>query len=109
MYDVYTTGKYQFTKSSDLIDFHVIDDEVSMNFHPRHGSVLSITKREMRLLIKEFGRFDKSMIESLSNKVKTNNIDVNVKGKTNGFIFILQVMVLMAGQVISLRFFRLII
>lgn len=53
MYDVYTKGRYQFTKSTDLKNFKVIDDEVSMNFHPRHGTVMPITKAEAdRLLLK---------------------------------------------------------
>lgn len=53
MYDLYTKGKYQFTKSTDLKNFKVIDDEVSMNFHPRHGTVMPITTVEAdRLLLK---------------------------------------------------------
>lgn len=46
MYDMYTSGRYQFTKSQDLEHFKVIDHEVSMNFHPRHGTVLPITAAE---------------------------------------------------------------
>lgn len=46
MYDVYTKGRYQFTKTSDLEHFTAIDDEVSMNFHPRHGTVMPITAAE---------------------------------------------------------------
>ena len=30
MYDVYTKGKYQFTESSDLEHFKVIDHAISM-------------------------------------------------------------------------------
>lgn len=50
MYDVYKKGRYQFTKSTDLEHFTVIDNEVSMNFHPRHGTVLPITTKEAKLL-----------------------------------------------------------
>lgn len=50
MYDVYTKGKYQFTKTKDLENFTVIDDEVTMDFHPRHGTVLPITAKEAELL-----------------------------------------------------------
>ncbi|MES2777235.1 MAG: family 43 glycosylhydrolase [Bacteroidota bacterium] len=46
MYDVYTKGKYQFTKSSDLKNFTVVDNEVSMDFHPRHGTVMPLTAKE---------------------------------------------------------------
>ncbi|MBH8568608.1 family 43 glycosylhydrolase [Microvirga sp. STS02] len=46
MYDVYTKGRYQFTRTSDLRNFKVVDGEVSMDFHPRHGTVLPITAQE---------------------------------------------------------------
>ena len=55
MYDVYTKGKYQFTKSRDLQTFTVIDQEVSMNFHPRHGTVMPITAKEAGRLVKKWG------------------------------------------------------
>ena len=46
MYDMYTSGKYQFTRTSNLQNFKVVDGEVRMNFHPRHGTVLPITAAE---------------------------------------------------------------
>lgn len=46
MYDMYTSGRYQFTRTRDLEHFTVVDDEVSMNFHPRHGTVMPITAAE---------------------------------------------------------------
>ena len=46
MYDVYMKGKYQFTKTKDLENFSVIDEDVAMNFHPRHGTVIGITTAE---------------------------------------------------------------
>ena len=51
MYDVYMQGKYQFCKSTDLDDFKVIDHEISMDFHPRHGSVIPITRKELKTLV----------------------------------------------------------
>ena len=54
MYDVYTKGKYQFTKSADLKKFEVVDHSVSMDFHPRHGTVLPITTAEAESLIREW-------------------------------------------------------
>ena len=50
MYDMYTSGRYQFTRTRDLAHFTVADQEVSMNFHPRHGTVLPITAAEARRL-----------------------------------------------------------
>jgi len=55
MYDVYTKGKYQFTKSADLENFTLIDNEISMDFHPRHGTVMPITGKEEKALLKEWG------------------------------------------------------
>lgn len=56
MYDVYRKGKYQFTKSNDLKNFEIVDKEVSMDFHPRHGTVISITRTELKSLIDKWGR-----------------------------------------------------
>lgn len=50
MYDVYMKGKYQFCESTDLNSFKVIDHEISMDFHPRHGSIIPITKKELRAI-----------------------------------------------------------
>ncbi len=55
MYDVYTKGRFEFTISCDLDQFHSIDDEMKMDFHPRHGSVLPITASEMRHLTETYG------------------------------------------------------
>lgn len=55
MYDVYTKGRYQFTKSKDLEHFTVADQDVQMNFHPRHGTVIPITTAEMTRLIGKWG------------------------------------------------------
>jgi arabinoxylan arabinofuranohydrolase len=54
MYDVYTKGKYQFTKSKDFQNFSVIDNEISMDFHPRHGTVIPITTEEAKKLVSKF-------------------------------------------------------
>jgi arabinoxylan arabinofuranohydrolase len=54
MYDMYMSGEYQFTESKDLNEFKVID-HISMNFHPRHGSVIPITQREMKALTNKWG------------------------------------------------------
>lgn len=55
MYDVYMKGTYQFTKSTDLEHFEIIDDQISMDFHPRHGSVLPITQKELNRILKRWG------------------------------------------------------
>lgn len=55
MYDVYMAGRYQFTESTDLHNFSVIDESISMDFHPRHGSVIPITRKELMRLTDEWG------------------------------------------------------
>ncbi|MDH6342202.1 arabinoxylan arabinofuranohydrolase [Parabacteroides sp. PFB2-12] len=55
MYDVYTKGKYQFCESKDLDVFKVIDKEISMNFHPRHGSIIPLTRRELKAITDRWG------------------------------------------------------
>ena len=55
MYDVYTKGEYQFCRSWDLEKFEIIDDEINMDFHPRHGSVLPVTLEEYNELLKKWG------------------------------------------------------
>ena len=56
MYDMYMKGKYQFTKTKDLEHFTVIDNEISMDFHPRHGTILPITRSELKRLIAKWGK-----------------------------------------------------
>lgn len=55
MYDVYMKGTYQFTESMDLENFTVIDESVSMDFHPRHGSVIPVTRKELKALTDSWG------------------------------------------------------
>ena len=54
MYDVYTKGRYQFTQTKDFKSFKVIDDKVTMDFHPRHGTVMPITPEEKKRLEKKW-------------------------------------------------------
>lgn len=82
MYDVYTSGRYQFAKSSDLQNFSVIDEEISMNFHPRHGTVIPITGKELKRLISQWGRFDDLLVEAKSASLKKQNIVFNGTEKT---------------------------
>lgn len=76
MYDLYTAGKYQFCVSDDLKTFKVIDEDVSMNFHPRHGSVIPITQEEMDRLLEKWGGLSLLIDGSKNPKVKTNNIEI---------------------------------
>ncbi len=65
MYDVYMDGQYQFTESTDLENFKVIDSSVSMDFFPRHGTVMPVTDEEYRRLEEAFP----SALKGVSNPV----------------------------------------
>lgn len=56
MYDVYTKGRYEFIKTTDLKHFEPVEQGITMDFHPRHGSVVQITRSELNRLIKQWGR-----------------------------------------------------
>ena len=58
MYDVYMKGKYQFTETTDLEHFKAIDSEVRMNFHPRHGTIIPITRAELKRITDKWGKPD---------------------------------------------------
>lgn len=56
MYDVYMKGAYQFTETTDLEHFKVIDHAVKMNFHPRHGTIIPITRAELKRITDKWGK-----------------------------------------------------
>lgn len=56
MYDVYMKGNYQFTETTDLENFKVIDSQVKMNFHPRHGTIIPITHNELKCITDKWGK-----------------------------------------------------
>jgi GH43 family beta-xylosidase len=74
MYDLYTKGKYQFTKTSDLKNFSVIDNAVTMNFHPRHGTVMPITAKELARLESKWGNAKDIMSSAEAKEIKKTNI-----------------------------------
>ncbi|MGX5689511.1 family 43 glycosylhydrolase [Arcticibacter tournemirensis] len=55
MYDVYGKGKYQFCESTDLDRFKVIDQNVKMDFHPRHGTIIPVSRTELKNLTARWG------------------------------------------------------
>ncbi|ETZ24796.1 family 43 glycosylhydrolase [Pedobacter sp. V48] len=74
MYDVYTKGRYQFTKTKDLKQFTVVDHEMKMNFHPRHGTVLPITTQEATVLLKKWYTAENVVGSFESSAIKKNNV-----------------------------------
>jgi arabinoxylan arabinofuranohydrolase len=78
MYDMYSSGTYQFTVSRDLENFSIIDNSISMNFHPRHGTVIPITKSEAELLSQEWGRtVDLQVYDVQGDNVLENTIAID--------------------------------
>ena len=65
MYDVYTNGRYDFTESTDLKNFKKVEEPVSMDFHPRHGTVIPITQSELDRITKAYG-----VPEALKDQIK---------------------------------------
>jgi hypothetical protein len=56
MYDLFKAHGFQFTKSQDLQHFEVIDKDVKMDFKPRHGTVMALTRVEVKALINKWGK-----------------------------------------------------
>lgn len=69
MYDVYMKGKYQFTETTDLKNFKVIDSEVKMNFHPRHGTIIPITRGELKRITNKWPSAEMGDIKIPNNPV----------------------------------------
>ena len=82
MYDMYTSGRYQFTKTKDLKTFTVVDEEVSMNFHPRHGTVMPITTAEADRLMKKWAAAEDVLGNATSKQIKKINTRVDTVNKT---------------------------
>jgi arabinoxylan arabinofuranohydrolase len=81
MYDLYTKGKYQFTKTSDLENFSVIDNAVTMNFHPRHGTVMPITANELARLESKWGNAKDILSSVEATPIKKTNIKADSDAK----------------------------
>jgi arabinoxylan arabinofuranohydrolase len=51
MYDVYTSGRYEFAISTDLKTFTKDPNPISFDFTPRHGTIIPITNDEKNALL----------------------------------------------------------
>ncbi|WP_207774310.1 glycoside hydrolase family 43 protein [Sphingobacterium corticibacter] len=63
MYDLYSSGKYAFQRSTDLVNFSQTAEFFEKNFHPRHGSVISIYKAEAARLAKKWSGIPDELIK----------------------------------------------
>lgn len=69
MYDVYSKGKYQFCESYDLDKFKVIDQDVTMDFQPRHGTIIPVSRKELNDLTIKWG-----VPQVMDLKLRTNPV-----------------------------------
>lgn len=81
MYDMYSTGKYQFTYTDDLEQFKVVDESVEMNFHPRHGTIIPITTGEAERLVTKWGTTADVVLSAHSKAIKKINMVYDTAGK----------------------------
>jgi arabinoxylan arabinofuranohydrolase len=82
MYDMYTKGKYQFTQSKDLRSFTVVDKDVTMDFHPRHGTVIPITGAEVERLISKWLPASEVILSVKADGLKQINVALDEASKT---------------------------
>ncbi len=46
MYDVYKAHRYEFTETTDLQHFTLVPEPITLDFTPRHGTIIAITRQE---------------------------------------------------------------
>jgi arabinoxylan arabinofuranohydrolase len=63
MYDLYSNGRYEYQTSTDLLNFSQKPQSFTKNFHPRHGSVISINREETRRLNDKWGGAPGSLLQ----------------------------------------------
>ena len=86
MYDMYTTGRYQFTKTKDLQTFTVVDEDVRMNFHPRHGTVMPITAAETKRLVEKWLSPADVVLSARNSRIRPNNTAFDTAKNTVRFL-----------------------
>ena len=55
MYDLYSSGRYEFQTSTDLMKWTEKPESFRKDFFPRHGSVISLTAEEMQRIQEKWG------------------------------------------------------
>ncbi|MFD1768614.1 family 43 glycosylhydrolase [Sphingobacterium suaedae] len=65
MYDLYADGRYEFQRTTDLVDFTSTPESFQKDFHPRHGSIIPITKEEARRLEQRWGGVPAGLLQPI--------------------------------------------
>ena len=55
MYDLYSSGRYEFQRSKDLKTFTKEPESFRKDFFPRHGTVMPVTADELERLQQKWG------------------------------------------------------
>ena len=69
MYDLYSSGRYEYQTSTDLIHWTKEPQSFRKNFFPRHGSVISVTKDELKRVQQKWGYVLTHEFESAGNPI----------------------------------------
>ena len=69
MYDLYSSGRYEYQTSKDLKTWTREPQSFRKNFFPRHGSVISLTKDELERVQQRWGWVLKHEFESTGNPI----------------------------------------
>ncbi|WNH12611.1 family 43 glycosylhydrolase [Thalassobellus suaedae] len=74
MYDLYSSGRYEFQRSRDLYHFTEKPESFTKDFNPRHGSVIGITQNEFDKLKKKWLNIQEGpkVFESHGNPIFTH-------------------------------------
>ena len=69
MYDLYSSGRYEYQTTTDLVHFTEHPQSFTKDFFPRHGSVISLTETEMIRLQEQWGYVVAYKFESKGNPI----------------------------------------
>jgi hypothetical protein len=85
IYDVYSSGYYQFTQGTDLENFTLTGSGVSMNFTPRHGTIIPITSSELQALRAKWDVTSSELVcnREVNYRFSKNNSGISIENLQN--------------------------
>lgn len=81
MYDLYTSQRYEYQKSSDLYDFGTTSYSFTKNFNPRHGTVMGITRKEAQALDAKWGGVPGALTSISVPQMETSTLKMYQDGR----------------------------
>ena len=69
MYDLYSSGRYEYLTSNDLMTWTKEPQSFRKDFFPRHGSVISVTAEELERVQQKWGYVLTHQFESTGNPI----------------------------------------